>query len=154
MFRNVHGQTVGFDAEMAHQLARDLGVELELVRVDSGRKFDYLDDGRADIMMTGLTVTPERATKVRFSQPYMDATIAFVVRDHERNDFNSRKKIQALDRPRIAIMNIPYYVDTWITLKRRDGDIGIAYRHWILGKGAERKEPRWAVIRDVLGWVD
>ena len=26
--------------------------------------------------------------------------------------------------------------------------------HWILGKGAKKSQPRWSVIRNVLGWVD
>jgi ABC-type amino acid transport substrate-binding protein len=232
VFRNANGNLVGFDVEMAHQLARDLGVDLDLVLVDGKNEGDYLRDGRVDILMTGLTVTPDLATRVRLSQPYMDVTLAFVVRDHRRNQFNSREKIKALERSRIAIMDIPYYiqalkrylpeaefvvidsprqffraeegefdalfytaeagsgwtlvypdfsvavpqpdvvsvplayamprgaddfgdyVDTWITLKRSGGAIDRAYRHWILGKGAASKEPRWSVIRDVLGWVD
>jgi hypothetical protein len=28
------------------------------------------------------------------------------------------------------------------------------YDFWILGRGAASTEPRWSVIRDVLGWVD
>jgi hypothetical protein len=28
------------------------------------------------------------------------------------------------------------------------------YAYWILGGGAEPKEPRWSVMRNVLGWVD
>ncbi len=234
VFRNARGQIVGFDAEMAHQLARDLGVELELVQLDSSDQDigGYLDDGRIDILMTGLSVTPEDATRVRFSEPYMDVTLAFVVPDYRRSEFNSREKVQALQRPRIAVMELPYYinalqrylpnaeleildspraffkaeegeydalfysaesgsgwtlvyprfsvaipqpdvvavplayalprdarelgdyVDTWVTLRRKTGFIDRAYRYWILGKGAEGKQPRWSVIRDVLGWVD
>jgi Na+/H+-dicarboxylate symporter/ABC-type amino acid transport substrate-binding protein len=232
VFRNARGQMVGFDVEMAHQLARDLEVDLELVRVKGDDQADYLEDGRVDIMMTGLTVTPDVAAEVRLSESYMDVTLAFVVRDHNRSKFNSREKVKALESPRIAIMNIPYYieavrrylpeaelevldspreffqadegefdalfytaeagsgwtlvypsfsvaiprpdvvsvplayamprgaddlgdyVDTWITLKRQGGAIDRAYRHWILGKGAERTQPRWSVVRDVLGWVD
>ena len=35
MFQNAQGQMVGFDAEMAHQLARDLGVKSEIPEVPS-----------------------------------------------------------------------------------------------------------------------
>ncbi|MGD8461872.1 MAG: hypothetical protein PVH27_16075 [Desulfobacterales bacterium] len=28
------------------------------------------------------------------------------------------------------------------------------FDHWILGRGAEEKQPRWSIIRDVMGWVD
>jgi Na+/H+-dicarboxylate symporter len=45
------------------------------------------------------------------------------------------------------------FLNTWINLKRRDGTIGALYDHWILGKQAGKREPRWSVIRDVLHWV-
>jgi hypothetical protein len=28
------------------------------------------------------------------------------------------------------------------------------FDHWILGQGAEDEQPRWSIIRDVLGWID
>ena len=31
---------------------------------------------------------------------------------------------------------------------------GALFAHWIEGGGAEIKEPRWSIIRDVLGWVE
>lgn len=46
------------------------------------------------------------------------------------------------------------FVNAWIELKRRDGTLDTVYNHWILGKGAERKEPRWSVVRNVLHWFD
>ncbi len=50
--------------------------------------------------------------------------------------------------------NMKDFVNTWIELKKRDGTIDAVFNHWILGKGAEQKEPRWSVIRDVLHWID
>ena len=47
-----------------------------------------LDDGRVDLVVRGVwPVTPERALRVRFTEPYMDATLALVVRDHDRRRF-------------------------------------------------------------------
>jgi ABC-type amino acid transport substrate-binding protein len=40
----------------------------------------------------------------------------------------------------------------WLTAKEATGEIQSAYDYWILGKGAEKKEPRWSVMKDVLGW--
>ena len=42
------------------------------------------------------------------------------------------------------------FVNTWIELKRRDGTIDALYGHWILGKHADKREPRWSVIRNLL----
>lgn len=41
-----------------------------------------------------------------------------------------------------------------VELKKKDKTIDALFDHWILGKTAVRKEPRWLVIRNVLRWVD
>ena len=46
------------------------------------------------------------------------------------------------------------FIDTWIELQQRNGTIDELYDHWVLGKNAEKQEPRWSVIRNVLHWVD
>ncbi len=46
------------------------------------------------------------------------------------------------------------FVNAWLELKKRDGTIGKVFEHWILGKGATTKAPRWSIIRDVLHWVE
>ena len=46
------------------------------------------------------------------------------------------------------------FVNTWIALKRKDGTIDAAYRHWILGQDDAARQPRWSIVRDVLHWVE
>jgi ABC-type amino acid transport substrate-binding protein len=46
------------------------------------------------------------------------------------------------------------FIDNWLELRRGSGTIDRLYDHWILGKGAEKTEPRWSVLRNVLGWAD
>ncbi len=45
-------------------------------------------------------------------------------------------------------------LSNWIILKQRDITIDRLFDHWVLGKPSEKAEPRWSVIRNVLGWVD
>lgn len=47
-----------------------------------------------------------------------------------------------------------HYVDVWIDLKKKDGTIEALQGHWIYGRTAEVRAPRWSVIRNVLHWVD
>jgi len=188
--------------------------------------------GRLDLAMAGIPVTPERASEMRFSDPYLDETLAFVVKDHLREQFSSWANVRELVTP-VAVPDLSYYVDlikarapalklqvvdtikqiddglkqgtldavalpaergsvmtllypkytvvvpepgvvkiplaypvahrdqdwayflnTWIELKRRDGTIDALYGHWILGKQAGKRQPRWSIMRDVLHWVD
>jgi ABC-type amino acid transport substrate-binding protein len=46
------------------------------------------------------------------------------------------------------------FVDTWLMLKIKNGQVAEAYDRWILGRGVTVQTPRWSVIRDVLHWVD
>ena len=107
---NGKGDLVGFDIEMAHTLARDLGVELAFVPVARDRMTEQVNEGYCDIVMSGTVITPERALSVAFSAPYMDATLAFVVNDHRLEEFSSREALRHLQAPRIGVLNVPYYI--------------------------------------------
>ena len=45
------------------------------------------------------------------------------------------------------------FVNTWIELKQKDGTKDRLFHHWIEGKGADLKEPRWSIMKDVLHWT-
>ena len=45
------------------------------------------------------------------------------------------------------------YLDDWLKVKRSDGSLDKLYDKWILGKSEAKKQPRWSVIRNLLGWV-
>jgi hypothetical protein len=46
------------------------------------------------------------------------------------------------------------FLGIWIDLQRKNGTVQALYNHWILGRDARPKQPRWSVIRDVLHWVN
>ncbi len=110
-FRNSNNQLVGFDVEMAHTLAGELGVGLELVKVKKEELPQLLDARYLDIAMSGLFLTTDRLVEMSFSASYLDQTLAFLVRDHRRGDFSSREAVKRLEAPRIGVIDIPYYVD-------------------------------------------
>jgi Na+/H+-dicarboxylate symporter len=228
------GELVGFDVEMAHALARELGVRLEFVPVERspGKMRGQLDGTYCDLIMSGVLVTADHASEVLFSTSYLDETMAFVVPDYRRRDFEEWERIRSLKNVKIAVIDVsafvemlrsrvpaaqvvtfrkaaelfgdrpkefdailmpaergsvwtliyPQYcvvvpqpgvtriplayviarhdqplanlVNTWIELKKRDGTIAALYDHWILGRDAVPKEPRWSIIRNVLHWVE
>lgn len=43
-------------------------------------------------------------------------------------------------------------VDEWVTFAVSEGLIDRAYDHWILGKDAGTRKPRWSILGNVLGW--
>jgi proton glutamate symport protein len=108
---NAAGDLVGFDVEMAHTLAQDIGSKLEFVPIVREQMAEQLKAGYCDIIMSGVVPTPERAYTMTFSAPYLDQTVALVVKDHRREEFSSREAIRRLKAPRIGVPNIPYYVE-------------------------------------------
>ena len=88
-YSNERGEVVGFDIEMAHILASDLGVSLELVRVSLDDISSLFESGQLDIVMSGLAITAQRALRWEFSASPMDLTLAFLVVDHRRKDFST-----------------------------------------------------------------
>ena len=62
-------------------------------------------------MSNGMVVTPERALVMGFSAPYLEQTVAVVVKDHRRDEFSSHDAVRRLKAPRIGVPNVPYYID-------------------------------------------
>lgn len=63
-------QPQGSDVDVARALAKDLGVELQIVEVSGPNRIPFLMTGKADIVISSFSVTAERAKVVAFSTPY------------------------------------------------------------------------------------
>ncbi len=104
---NKDGQLVGFDIDMAHQLALELNVSIEFVPFVSNVE-ELLRDDHIDVAMSGLEGTVKRAMEFPHVQPYMDVTVALVVPDHRRHELRSldrlRKTLPGQSRLRIAVI--------------------------------------------------
>jgi polar amino acid transport system substrate-binding protein len=67
---NAQMQPEGSDVEAAQLLAKDLGVELEIVPTTGQGRIPVLLSGKADLTMATFSITAERAKTVAFSNPY------------------------------------------------------------------------------------
>lgn len=61
---------IGSDVETAQLLAKDLGLELQVVPTTLANRVPFLQTGKADIVVSAFSITPERARVVAFSVPY------------------------------------------------------------------------------------
>ncbi|MBV9783193.1 MAG: transporter substrate-binding domain-containing protein [Acidisphaera sp.] len=64
------GQPDGLEIAAARQMAKDLGVELELVQVPATGRIPALLAGRADVAISSLSITLDRAKTVAFAAPH------------------------------------------------------------------------------------
>lgn len=70
---------VGYDVEVAQQIAEKLGVKATFVEGEWDGLLAGIDSGRYDIMVNGVDITEERAEKYSFSDPYAYNRTAVIV---------------------------------------------------------------------------
>ena len=92
-YHDADDNLVGYDVEVAQNIAEKLGVEVNFVEGEWDGLLAGLDDGRYDIMVNGVGVTEERAEKYNFSTPYAYNRTAVIV----RGDYKEIKSMEDLE---------------------------------------------------------
>ena len=69
-FKDKDGNLVGFEVDVATQLAEDMGVEVEFVPTEWSGIIPALLTGKFDVIIGGMGITTERALKINYSIPY------------------------------------------------------------------------------------
>jgi len=64
------GQIIGIEPDLANALAETIGARAEFVERPFGQLLDALAAGEVDIVMSQMTMTPKRNTRVAFAGPY------------------------------------------------------------------------------------
>ena len=70
VIRDDDGEYRGFEIDIARRLAADLDVEVRFLSYEFGQLIRALEADEIDLIAAGLTISPERALHVNFSQPY------------------------------------------------------------------------------------
>jgi polar amino acid transport system substrate-binding protein len=76
-----NGEFVGFDIDLIKAIAEEMGFEIEIRDMSFDSLIAALVSGNLDIVISGMTITPEREEVVSFSKPYWTADQSVVVRE-------------------------------------------------------------------------
>lgn len=68
--RDRDGKLIGFEIDVARKLAEDMGVEVEFVPTAWSGIIPALMAGKFDVIIGGMSITPQRNLTVNFTQPY------------------------------------------------------------------------------------
>src|SRR5579872_5971363 len=68
-FRDPAGNVVGIEPDLAADVAKRLGVKLELVPVVASNRIQFLQQGKIDLLIATMSDTPERAKIVDIVKP-------------------------------------------------------------------------------------
>lgn len=87
-FVNEANEIVGFDVDLAKEIADRLGYVLEIQNMAFDGLIPALKTKRIDMIVAAMTITEERLLEVNFSDPYYNAGQVIVVRA-DNTDINS-----------------------------------------------------------------
>jgi polar amino acid transport system substrate-binding protein len=68
-FRDPNGDIVGMEVDMARDVAQSLGVELELVAVQSSNRMEFLQQGKVDMFIATMSDRSDRRREVGIPDP-------------------------------------------------------------------------------------
>jgi polar amino acid transport system substrate-binding protein len=74
------GRLTGIEVDWANALGKALGKQIKFVTVPWEDQIDALMQGRTDIIMSGMSITPARRIRINFTEPYMRAGQTALVR--------------------------------------------------------------------------
>lgn len=96
-FFNNRGELVGFDIEMTQALAEELGVEAVYYPYEKhAMASDLNGQRRYDVLVGGLFATTRRVEEMRFSDPYLDLHLSFIVADYRKKELDIRCRLRAI----------------------------------------------------------
>lgn len=73
-----NGEIAGFDAEIIKEAAKRMGIEYKWLNTNFDGLIPALQTKKVDIVIAGMSVTPEREKAVNFSIPYLTSNVAIV----------------------------------------------------------------------------
>ncbi|HCX9439483.1 TPA: ABC transporter permease subunit [Staphylococcus aureus] len=89
----VNGKTeyAGVDIDLAKKIAKDNNLKLKIVNMSFDSLLGALKTGKIDIIISGMTSTPERKKQVDFSDSYMMTKNIMLVKKDKVNDYKGIK---------------------------------------------------------------
>ena len=98
------GTYVGFDAELAEDLAASLGAEVVYVETSWPTLMDDTIAGKFDLAICGITITETRKEQALMSEGYLGNGKTVLCR---REDAETYTSLEAINRPEVRVMENP-----------------------------------------------
>lgn len=94
-FLNKKGELIGFEIDVAKELAKDLGVKVKLINTAWDGIIPALQAGKFDVIISGMSVKTKRNLAINFTEGYDGIDYIMLAqlkhKDKKFVDFNSRK---------------------------------------------------------------
>ncbi len=94
------GKPAGIDIDIASSISAKLGVTPKFETIPFGELFDALNEGRIDLIVSAVTITPDRQKTMLFSVPYLSANTVLAV----SKENSSVTSIDSLKNSKIGVL--------------------------------------------------
>ena len=95
-YKDETGNWIGFDADMAQEIASSLGVTCEFVEIDWDNKILELEIKSIDVVWNGMTLTPEVTNSMECTNPYCNNAQVVVVPSDKADTYSTRESLTDL----------------------------------------------------------
>lgn len=130
--RNKSGGVMGYDLDLAKAMANAMRVQLDVKVIPLGDLIRALENNEIDMIISNMSITPERSEQVSFVGPYMMSGKSILTRNsvlaqaRESGEFNRKDlKLVAIENSTSATFIAESAPDAQL-LTVKDSDAGIA----------------------------
>lgn len=95
------GSLIGYEVDLAKLLANVMKVELKLVEMPFGELLDALEADKVDVVMSGMTMTPERNLRAAFVGPYIISGKSILTKDQT---IAAAAELEEIDQSNLTIV--------------------------------------------------
>ena len=96
---------IGFDVDLAKALAGAMKVKMEIVQMPFGDLAAAVASGKADMVMSGMAITPDRTQKMSFVGPYMLSGKSMLTTSKVMSTVKSGAEFNSPDMKLVALKN-------------------------------------------------
>lgn len=95
--RDKNGELIGFELDVGQKLADDMGVEAEFIPTAWDGIIPSLVGGKFDVIISGMTTTPQRNLTINFTDPYAFSGVTILANIKMTEDFTSMEDYNSPD---------------------------------------------------------
>jgi ABC-type amino acid transport substrate-binding protein len=102
---NRDGALMGMDVDLAKGLAAAMRVQLEIKEMPFGELMEALENDKVDMVISGMSITPERTEMAYFVGPYMVSGKSILTKDSVLAERSSMEEFNRDDLKLAALQN-------------------------------------------------
>lgn len=102
---NREGGVMGFDVDLARALATAMKVKLEIKAMPFGELMTALEEDKIDMVMSGMSITPQRTELVSFVGPYMMSGKSILTKNSTLGKISSGEEFNRKELKILALSN-------------------------------------------------